>query len=166
MWPLSWFWHLKMTDCQSSKCGTFVSPHHPLKFWKTTPGEDSLSHFDVLAFRDLMMWILLLLFVRGILSISWSQADSELLLSSAKDNRILCWNPNTGEVYNNSCSYILSLKYLLSWTSVLWNPCILNVDFYGFRSFTSLPQWTSGVLTSSGVPEILPCFQLPHLMGK
>ncbi|TNN03464.1 hypothetical protein fugu_000493 [Takifugu bimaculatus] len=34
---------------------------------------------------------------RGILSISWSQADSELLLSSAKDNRILCWNPNTGE---------------------------------------------------------------------
>lgn len=35
---------------------------------------------------------------RGILSISWSQADSELLLSSAKDNRILCWNPNTGEV--------------------------------------------------------------------
>ncbi|KAF3704316.1 Protein transport protein Sec31B SEC31-like protein 2 SEC31-related protein B SEC31B-1 [Channa argus] len=34
---------------------------------------------------------------RGILSISWSQADSDLLLSSAKDNRILCWNPNTGE---------------------------------------------------------------------
>lgn len=37
---------------------------------------------------------------RGILSISWSQADSELLLSSAKDNRILCWNPNTGEVHD------------------------------------------------------------------
>ncbi|XP_063077508.1 protein transport protein Sec31A [Engraulis encrasicolus] len=35
---------------------------------------------------------------RGILSISWSQADPELLLSSAKDNRILCWNPATGEV--------------------------------------------------------------------
>uniref|UniRef100_UPI00398E8156 protein transport protein Sec31A isoform X2 n=1 Tax=Pristiophorus japonicus TaxID=55135 RepID=UPI00398E8156 len=35
---------------------------------------------------------------RGILSISWCQADAELLLSSAKDNRILCWNPNTGEV--------------------------------------------------------------------
>lgn len=44
---------------------------------------------------------------RGILSISWSQADSELLLSSAKDNRILCWNPNTGEVHNlNYCSCI------------------------------------------------------------
>ncbi|XP_041691990.2 protein transport protein Sec31A isoform X5 [Coregonus clupeaformis] len=35
---------------------------------------------------------------RGLLSIAWSQADPELLLSSAKDNRILCWNPNTGEV--------------------------------------------------------------------
>ncbi|XP_042718636.1 protein transport protein Sec31B isoform X1 [Lagopus leucura] len=35
---------------------------------------------------------------RGILSVSWCQADPELLLSSAKDNRILCWNPSTGEV--------------------------------------------------------------------
>lgn len=44
-------------------------------------------------------------FPRGILSISWSQADSELLLSSAKDNRILCWNPNTGEVHGNNCCF-------------------------------------------------------------
>ncbi|XP_035753265.1 protein transport protein Sec31B isoform X3 [Egretta garzetta] len=35
---------------------------------------------------------------RGVLSVSWCQADPELLLSSAKDNRILCWNPNMGEV--------------------------------------------------------------------
>ncbi|XP_065602425.1 protein transport protein Sec31B isoform X2 [Cyrtonyx montezumae] len=35
---------------------------------------------------------------RGVLSVSWCQADPELLLSSAKDNRILCWNPSTGEV--------------------------------------------------------------------
>ncbi|KAE8591061.1 hypothetical protein XENTR_v10018300 [Xenopus tropicalis] len=35
---------------------------------------------------------------RGILSISWSKDDPELLLSSAKDSRILCWNPNTSEV--------------------------------------------------------------------
>ncbi|XP_066519357.1 protein transport protein Sec31A isoform X2 [Hoplias malabaricus] len=35
---------------------------------------------------------------RGILSVSWSQADPDLLLSSAKDNRILCWNPNTAQV--------------------------------------------------------------------
>lgn len=51
MWPLSWFWLPKMTDYQSSKCGTFVSPHRPLKFLKTTPGEGSLTPFDVLVFE-------------------------------------------------------------------------------------------------------------------
>ncbi|XP_030877854.1 protein transport protein Sec31B isoform X7 [Leptonychotes weddellii] len=35
---------------------------------------------------------------RGILSVSWSQADAELLLSSAKDNQILCWNLGSNEV--------------------------------------------------------------------
>ncbi|XP_006157448.1 protein transport protein Sec31B isoform X3 [Tupaia chinensis] len=35
---------------------------------------------------------------RGILSVSWSQADADLLLSSAKDNQILCWNLGSGEV--------------------------------------------------------------------
>ncbi|XP_058527472.1 protein transport protein Sec31B [Ochotona princeps] len=35
---------------------------------------------------------------RGILSMSWSQADAELLLSSAKDNQILCWNLESSEV--------------------------------------------------------------------
>ena len=40
---------------------------------------------------------------RGILAFTWCTADSNLLVSSAKDNRILCWNPNnatstTGEI--------------------------------------------------------------------
>ncbi|XP_052568630.1 protein transport protein Sec31B isoform X3 [Peromyscus californicus insignis] len=35
---------------------------------------------------------------RGILSMSWSQADAELLLSSAKDNQIFCWNLASSEV--------------------------------------------------------------------
>ncbi|XP_057590902.1 protein transport protein Sec31B isoform X4 [Hippopotamus amphibius kiboko] len=34
---------------------------------------------------------------RGILSVSWSHADPELLLSSAKDNQILCWNLGSSE---------------------------------------------------------------------
>ncbi|XP_029166256.1 protein transport protein Sec31A isoform X2 [Nylanderia fulva] len=32
---------------------------------------------------------------RGVLSIAWNLHDSDLLLSCAKDNRILCWNPNS-----------------------------------------------------------------------
>nr|XP_055108004.1 protein transport protein Sec31B isoform X3 [Symphalangus syndactylus] len=35
---------------------------------------------------------------RGILSVSWSQADAELLLTSAKDSQILCWNLGSSEV--------------------------------------------------------------------
>ncbi|KAG7202003.1 hypothetical protein KM043_004690 [Ampulex compressa] len=32
---------------------------------------------------------------RGVLSIAWNTHDPDLLLSCAKDNRILCWNPNS-----------------------------------------------------------------------
>lgn len=35
---------------------------------------------------------------KGILSLSWCQQDSDLLLSCGKDHRTLCWNPQTGEL--------------------------------------------------------------------
>ncbi|KAK1164556.1 protein transport protein Sec31A-like isoform X2 [Acipenser oxyrinchus oxyrinchus] len=67
---------------------------------------------------------------RGILSISWSQADPELLLSSAKDNRILCWNPGTGEV-------IYELPTSSQWCfDVQWcprNPAILSAASFDGR---------------------------------
>ena len=44
------------------------------------------------------------------MAIAWSMADSELLLSCGKDAKILCSNPNTGEV---SC---LKKKSLFSGT--------------------------------------------------
>ncbi|TVY43719.1 Protein transport protein [Lachnellula subtilissima] len=34
---------------------------------------------------------------QGILSLSWCQLDSDLLLSCGKDNRTIVWNPQTGE---------------------------------------------------------------------
>ena len=34
---------------------------------------------------------------QGVLSLSWCQQDSDLLLSCGKDNRTLVWNPRTGE---------------------------------------------------------------------
>uniref|UniRef100_A0A673KE82 Protein transport protein Sec31A n=1 Tax=Sinocyclocheilus rhinocerous TaxID=307959 RepID=A0A673KE82_9TELE len=67
---------------------------------------------------------------RGILSISWSQADPELLLSSGKDNRILCWNPNTGEV-------IYELPTANQWCfDVQWcprNPALLSAALFDGR---------------------------------
>ncbi|XP_073723373.1 protein transport protein Sec31A isoform X2 [Misgurnus anguillicaudatus] len=67
---------------------------------------------------------------RGILSISWSQADPELLLSSGKDNRILCWNPNTAEV-------IYELPTANQWCfDVQWcprNPALLSAASFDGR---------------------------------
>uniref|UniRef100_A0A8C9NY10 Protein transport protein Sec31A n=1 Tax=Serinus canaria TaxID=9135 RepID=A0A8C9NY10_SERCA len=48
---------------------------------------------------------------RGVLSVSWCQADPELLLSSAKDNRILCWNPSIGEVCNHRPRWYFRKRY-------------------------------------------------------
>ncbi|KFZ15304.1 hypothetical protein V501_02767 [Pseudogymnoascus sp. VKM F-4519 (FW-2642)] len=35
---------------------------------------------------------------QGVLSLSWCEQDSDILLSSGKDNKTLCWNPQTGEL--------------------------------------------------------------------
>ncbi len=35
---------------------------------------------------------------RGILGMSWCDFDTSMLLTCGKDNRTLCWNPNTGQV--------------------------------------------------------------------
>ena len=31
------------------------------------------------------------------MSVAWSSEDSDLLLSCGKDNRIICWNPNSNQ---------------------------------------------------------------------
>ncbi|XP_041117043.1 protein transport protein Sec31B-like isoform X2 [Polyodon spathula] len=82
---------------------------------------------------------------RGILSISWSQADPELLLSSAKDNRILCWNPGTGEV-------IYELPTSSQWCfDVQWcprNPAILSAA--SFDGWISIYSVMGGSLDAQG----------------
>lgn len=46
---------------------------------------------------------------QGVLSLSWCHQDSDLLLSSGKDNRTLVWNPQTGERYGE-------LPEMTNWT--------------------------------------------------
>ncbi|CAL1599669.1 unnamed protein product [Knipowitschia caucasica] len=112
---------------------------------------------------------------RGILSISWSQADPELLLSSAKDNRILCWNPNTGEV-------IYELPTTNQWCfDVQWcprNPALLStasfdgsISVYSVMGGCLAPQQRSTVdkISSSfdsmdpfGTGQALPPLQVPQ----
>ncbi|XP_061565325.1 protein transport protein Sec31A isoform X1 [Cololabis saira] len=112
---------------------------------------------------------------RGILSISWSQSDSELLLSSAKDNRILCWNPNTGEV-------IYELPTTNQWCfDVQWcprNPALLSTASFDGRitvysvmggSLKAQHQSTADKISSSfdtmdpfGTGQVLPPLQVPQ----
>ena len=52
----------------------------------------------------------------GILSLSWCQQDGNLLLSCGKDNRNICWNPQTGESYGE-------FPVVTNWTfQTRWNP--------------------------------------------
>ncbi|KAL9128651.1 MAG: hypothetical protein Q9217_002711 [Psora testacea] len=52
----------------------------------------------------------------GVLSLSWCQQDSDLLLSCGKDNRNICWNPQTGESYGE-------FPVSTNWTfQTRWNP--------------------------------------------
>ncbi|CAB1343958.1 unnamed protein product [Coregonus sp. 'balchen'] len=112
---------------------------------------------------------------RGLLSIAWSQADPELLLSSAKDNRILCWNPNTGEV-------IYELPTTNQWCfDIQWcprNPGLLSAaSFDGWISVYSVmggsleaqQQRRADQISSSfdtmdpfGTGQVLPPLQVPQ----
>uniref|UniRef100_A0A8C3G6Y2 Protein transport protein Sec31A n=1 Tax=Cyclopterus lumpus TaxID=8103 RepID=A0A8C3G6Y2_CYCLU len=81
---------------------------------------------------------------RGVLSINWSLADPELLLSCGKDNRILCWNPNTAEV-------VYELPTSSQWCfDIQWcprNPAVLSaasfdghIDVYSIMGGTNQAQ--------------------------
>ncbi|XP_050801076.1 protein transport protein Sec31A isoform X15 [Gopherus flavomarginatus] len=112
---------------------------------------------------------------RGILTIAWSMADSELLLSCGKDAKILCSNPNTGEV-------LYELPTNTQWCfDVQWcprNPAILSAASFDGRisiysimggSTDGLRQKQVDKLSSSfgnldpfGTGQPLPPLQLPQ----
>ncbi|OXV11433.1 hypothetical protein Egran_00807 [Elaphomyces granulatus] len=63
----------------------------------------------------------------GVLSLSWCAQDPDLLLSSGKDNRTVCWNPQTGEPYGE-------FPIVTNWTfQTRWNPS--NPNFFATASF-------------------------------
>ncbi|XP_061439166.1 protein transport protein Sec31A isoform X14 [Rhineura floridana] len=112
---------------------------------------------------------------RGILTIAWSMADPELLLSCGKDSKILCSNPNTGEV-------LYELPTTTQWCfDVQWcprNPALLSAASFDGRisiysimggSADSLRQKQADKLSSSfgnldpfGTGQPLPPLQLPQ----
>ncbi|XP_018057108.1 PREDICTED: protein transport protein Sec31A isoform X2 [Atta colombica] len=68
---------------------------------------------------------------RGVLSIAWNPQDADLLLSCAKDNRILCWNPNSNALNGE---VICELAQTAQWNfDVSW--CPRNPDLIVGSSF-------------------------------
>uniref|UniRef100_A0AAY4AQZ0 Protein transport protein Sec31A n=1 Tax=Denticeps clupeoides TaxID=299321 RepID=A0AAY4AQZ0_9TELE len=112
---------------------------------------------------------------RGVLAIAWSLADPELLLSCGKDNRILCWNPNTAEV-------LYELPTSTQWCfDIQWcprNPAVLSAaSFDGHISVYSIMGGSNDAVSSRqadqistsfgnldpfGTGQTLPPLQLPH----
>ncbi|KAM6362079.1 protein transport protein Sec31A isoform 1-T2 [Alca torda] len=112
---------------------------------------------------------------RGVLAIAWSMADSELLLSCGKDAKILCSNPNTGEV-------LYELPTNTQWCfDIQWcprNPAVLSAASFDGRisvysimggSTDGLRQKQVDQLSSSfgnldpfGMGQPLPPLQLPQ----
>lgn len=61
------------------------------------------------------------------LSLSWCDHDPDLLLSSGKDNRTICWNPQNGQEYGE-------FPVVTNWTfQTRWNPH--NPNFFASASF-------------------------------
>ncbi|XP_059005979.1 protein transport protein Sec31A isoform X27 [Mustela lutreola] len=112
---------------------------------------------------------------RGILAIAWSMADPELLLSCGKDAKILCSNPNTGEV-------LYELPTNTQWCfDIQWcprNPAVLSAASFDGRisvysimggSADGLRQKQVDKLSSSfgnldpfGTGQPLPPLQIPQ----
>ncbi|XP_074472832.1 protein transport protein Sec31A isoform X2 [Sebastes fasciatus] len=112
---------------------------------------------------------------RGVLSINWSLADPELLLSCGKDNRILCWNPNTAEV-------LYELPTARQWCfDIQWcprNPAVLSaasfdghIDIYSIMGGTNQAQSkrhadhisnSFGNMDPFGTGQTMPPLQLPQ----
>ncbi|XP_027400711.1 protein transport protein Sec31A isoform X17 [Bos indicus] len=112
---------------------------------------------------------------RGILAIAWSMADPELLLSCGKDAKILCSNPNTGEV-------LYELPTTTQWCfDIQWcprNPAVLSAASFDGRisvysimggSTDGLRQKQVDKLSSSfgnldpfGTGQPLPPLQIPQ----
>ena len=57
--------------------------------------------------------LLYVIICRGILSLAWCPSDSDLLLSCGKDNRILCWNPNTESRAGEVCLTLFAFVFIV-----------------------------------------------------
>lgn len=94
---------------------------------------------------------------RGILGLTWCPKDTDLMISCGKDNKILCWNPNTEHQEDVVLSEVAST---IQWYSdVTWcprNPALIasssldgNVSIYSLFGGTQQQVQTSNKIADS-----------------
>ncbi|KAJ7598386.1 hypothetical protein C8J56DRAFT_1157604 [Mycena floridula] len=99
---------------------------------------------------------------KGVLSLSWCKQDADLLLSCGKDNRALCWNPQTSEV-------IGELPSADNWAfQVDWcprNPDLLATAFFdgtiGIHSIQTTNEATTDTSESAPSADGADIFNVP-----
>ncbi|KAL8812674.1 MAG: hypothetical protein Q9200_000862 [Gallowayella weberi] len=84
----------------------------------------------------------------GVLSLSWCMQDHDLLISCGKDNRTICWNPQTGDTYGE-------YPVVTNWTfQTRWNPhnpsLLATASFDGKITVHPLQSTQSEARQSSG----------------
>ena len=104
---------------------------------------------------------------RGILNHCWCKMDSNLLISSAKDNRILCWNPNNVTAGGSDIIYELPTNgqwcFDISWCNR--NPDLIcassyegQINVYSLMGgkFDVAHQTSNKIMDSFGVDPVTP----------
>lgn len=115
---------------------------------------------------------------KGVLSLSWCRQDADLLLSCGKDNRALCWNPQTSEVIGEVSVYAYARLSILTFAQlpsadnwafqVEWcprNPDLLATAFFdgtiGIHSIQTTNDATSQVPPSTPKADGADIFDIP-----
>lgn len=94
---------------------------------------------------------------RGVLGMTWCPTDSEMMISCAKDNKILCWNANSEDPNGEVLSEIASTNQWYS--DIAWcprNPAVIaassvdgNVSVYSLFGGTQQQVQTSSKIADS-----------------
>ncbi|CAO1604525.1 protein transport protein S31 [Xanthoria calcicola] len=89
----------------------------------------------------------------GVLSLSWCAQDNDLLVSCGKDNRTICWNPQTGEAYGEY-PVVTNWTFQTRWNS--HNPSLLatasfdgKITMHPLQCTDSDPRLSSGASSQS-----------------
>ncbi|KAJ1021086.1 hypothetical protein NDA16_003872 [Ustilago loliicola] len=89
---------------------------------------------------------------KGVLSLSWCKQDADLLLSCGKDNRSICWNPQT-------CEIVGELPSSSNWSfEVQWSPrnpgMLATASFDGKIGVHSLQSTNAPEADAPAAPQL------------